>query len=590
MSRIIEPGSAFATYKRLLKMAWRYWPALLIGFAGALSASLVDAFLIAKLKTIIDHFNDYSRTLIRFLPLFIIFIFIIRSCGLFLGNYFIMRAGRNIVRDVRIQLFEQYLALPAWFYDRSSTGHLLSVLLYNVDKLSSACADSMLNIVRDVALALGLLGVMFWLSWQLTLMFLTIAPVIAWVMRQATKRQRHVSTGVQNAVAEMTRVAEQSIQGYRVVRVFGGSDYENQHFHDAANLTRHRELKVNVTNNVNMLVVQVLMAIPIAVAVYFATNPHYAISRGAFASFAVAILSLLRPIRRLTTVNATVQSGVAAAQSIFQMLSHAREPASGTQVLPACRGDIVYRDVSFAYAGTTENVLHRISFTAKPGETVALVGHSGGGKSTLVNLLPRFYDYQAGEILIDGHALPTLSLTSLRSHIALVSQQVELFDDSIYRNIAYGELAHCTPEAVKQALIDANAWSFVEALPAGMDSMIGEDGVLLSGGQRQRLSIARALLKQAPILILDEATSSLDSASEREIQSALTRLMVGRTTLVIAHRLSTIQNADQILVMDAGSIVECGQHQALLQRNGHYARLYALQYGKEGGEPLAAID
>lgn len=578
----MKVGTGASTYKWLLKHVSRYWLILAIGCLGMVGTSGIDALLISQLKTIINNFNNYDIYLIRWLPLFIVMVFGLRGVFGFIGSYFLLRVGRNVVRDFRIQLFNHFTYLPAAHYDRSSTGQMLAVILYNVNKLSTGASSVIIIAIRDFVYVLGLLAVMFYMSWHMSLLFLLVGPVISLVVKLSSKRQRRVAHMVQDSVGHMTRITEQGLQSYRVVRMFAGQDRECADFAASANRTRNQELKLEVTNSINSTVVQLLLSLPIAVAVFFATNPANGISSGAFTAFVVAVLTLVRPVRRLTTVNSIIQSSIAAAESILKNINEPVEPDHGSRELSSCKGEVSYHDITFGYSSRddTDNVevLSGINFTAKAGSVVALVGYSGSGKSTLVGLLPRFYELEQGVIKIDGEDIRQFTLASLRRQISYVTQQIDLFDTTVRANIAYGESEKCTDAEVIEALKSANAWEFVESLPQGLNTEIGERGVRLSGGQRQRMSIARALLKKSPILILDEATASLDTVSEREIQKALPRLMEQRTTIVIAHRLSTIINADLILVMDKGKIIESGTHSELLNVGGHYSRLYDLQF------------
>jgi ATP-binding cassette, subfamily B, bacterial MsbA len=577
----MKSKTGISAYKWVLKHVLRYKYALIIGCLGMIGTSSIDAFLISKLKPIINNFNNSSLILIKWLPVFVIVIFLLRSIAGFAGNYSLMRVSRNIVRDFRVQLFNHYCYLPAKYYDNNSTGTMLAVILYNVDQLSNGVSSIVIIAMRDIAYVSALLVVMFYMSWHMSILFLVIAPIIAYAVSLSSKRQRKVSHNVQESVADLTRLTEQGLQSYRVVRMFSGQDSECTGFANTANSTRNQELKLVVTNSLNTGLVQILMSLPIAAAVFFATNPANAITSGAFTAFVVSILSLTRPVRRLTTINSQVQSSIAAAESIIQALAEPLEHDRSEIEFTDCKGNVSFEDVSFQYADDSKSVLQNISFTAEPGSVVALVGYSGSGKSTLVSLLPRFYDLKKGVIKIDGRDISTFTLKSLRKQISYVTQQVDLFDTSVRGNIAYGETSDATDAEVEQALKAANAWEFVSQMPEGIHTEIGERGLRLSGGQRQRLSIARALLKKSPILILDEATASLDTVSEAEIQKALPSLMQNRTTIVIAHRLSTISNADKIIVMDKGAIVESGTHDELIKDGGCYAELYKMQFSSQ---------
>lgn len=578
----ILDSSARHTYWRLVRALRPYRWLFAIGIIGTIFASLTDAGLAWAIKPLINKgFIDRDQAFIKWLPLAIILIFLSRGLTGFVSSYFITKVGRNVVTDFRQQIFAHILKLPAQYIDRQTSGQLLSLIIFNSEQVAEASTFALLTMVQEGFLVLGLLGVMFMINWQLTLLFIVTAPVISIVIRYTSKRLRILSRNVQDSMAEVTHVAEETIEGYRVVRTFGGEGYERKKFNFATNNNRQRELKVVVTNTLGTSGVQLLAAIPIALTLFLATSTMMSVSAGSFAAIIAAMLSLLRPMRRLTRVNSMLQKGIAGAQSVFDLLDKPTEWDRGNHACGRINGEIVFNNVCLSYFERDGNVLQNISFRVNPGETVALVGRSGAGKSSLVSLLPRFYDVTAGQLLIDGVDIREYRLDDLRKQFALVSQDVCLFNDSIARNIAYGQFDPLDLDAIRHAAKMSHALDFIEKLPQGFDTVIGENGVLLSGGQRQRIAIARALLKDAPILILDEATSALDTESERAIQAALDQLMVERTTIVIAHRLSTIENADRILVLDGGRLVESGTHFELLAREGYYAKLHALQFSNE---------
>jgi subfamily B ATP-binding cassette protein MsbA len=420
---------------------------------------------------------------------------------------------------------------------------------------------------------------MFVVSWELTLVLLITTPLISWLMKTSSRRLRHLSKGVQQTMGDVTHIAEESIEGYKVVRLYDGINYEIKKFNRATRLNRHRELKIVVTNSISTAIAQLLIGIPLALILLLATTPSLHITAGALASIGTAMISLLRPVRRLTLVNNEIQKGLAATESIFELLDTRLEKNTGSIKIKKLSGQIEYKNVTLQYEKTKMPALKNVSFTIKPGEIIAIVGHSGAGKSSLINLLPRFYDPSIGKVLIDHIDVHDYSLKDLRKQFALVSQQTILFNDTIRHNIAYGKgCEEVSDAAIIEAAEAAYAMEFIKKLPRGLDTVVGENGVLLSGGQRQRLAIARALLRNAPILILDEATASLDTYAERQIQSALSTLMEDRTTLVIAHRLSTVEHAHRILVFDKGELVEQGTHKALLSQNKVYAKLYRMQF------------
>lgn len=572
-------NTGLKTYKRLLQAVKPYWVLFVIGVIGTIFLSLSDVSFVGLTKPIVDHgFVHRDRAFIHWLPILIFGIFIIRGASSFISSYFISRVARTVVRDMRRSIFEKLLQLPATFYDHNSSGYILSTIIYNVEQVAQACSDALITCLRESSMAVGLIAVMFWMSWKLSLLFVIIAPLIAWVVKWSSMRMRRLSGNVQESVGDVTHVAGEGIDGYRVIRLYGGQEYENEKFEQATKANLQRELKIVVTNSVGTSSVQLLFAIPIAVTLLVATNPAMHISGGSFTAIVAAMISLLRPVRRISTVNTDIQKGVAAADSIFKMIDEEIEKDTGTRTLPHVKGDIIFRDVCFEYDSSKRAILKNINFSVIAGQTVAIVGKSGGGKSTLMNLLPRFYDITSGEITIDGIDIHTVRLADLRRQFAFVSQDTMLFDDTVENNIAYGATSPLDQEKIILAAEAAHASEFISQLPDGFNSKIGEDGVLLSGGQRQRIAIARALLKDAPILILDEATASLDVHAERHIQQALDDLMKDRTVLVIAHRLSTVENADKIIVLDEGAIVEMGTHVSLLEKNGMYASLYKAQF------------
>lgn len=569
------------TYKRLLSATKKYWPVFLMGIIATLIVSFIDASFAWLVKPIINKgFIDRNIHFIRWLPPIIVIIFVFRGLAGFSSNYFIYRVARYVVMDFRRAIFSHLLKLPVRFYDRHNSGHLLSTIIYNVEQVAEASSDSLVTVLRQGSSAIGLVGVMFIVSWELALLFLIIAPIIAWVVQKVSLRLRRLSSNVQKSVGEVTHIANEAIDAYKAIRLYGGEQYENHKFDQATKSNRQRELKVIVTNSIGTSLVQLLIAVPIAVVLFFATRPALGISAGSFAAVVSAMIMLLSPMRRLTMVNSYIQKGIAGAESIFDLLDEDVERDKGTTTLARAKGKIEYRHVNFKYERSKVPTLQEINFTVEPGKTVAIVGNSGSGKTTLINLLPRFYDLSSGEIIIDGINIRNCRLQDLRNQFALVSQHTTLFNDTIAHNIAYAQ-ADTDAKAVLVAAQAAHVMEFVNQMPDGMNTLVGENGVLLSGGQRQRIAIARALFKNAPILILDEATSSLDTHAERHIQSALENLMQQRTTLVIAHRLSTIENADSIIVMEKGKIIETGTHQELIAQESAYAQLHRMQFSEQ---------
>jgi subfamily B ATP-binding cassette protein MsbA len=574
--------SGLAIYFRLLKAVKPYWYIFAAGILATFLASGTDAILAWTVKPIIDK-GLVGRNLhfLMWLPVFIILIFVMRALTNFTSNYCISYVGRSVVMDFRQKIFAHLQKLPASFYDTQSTGKLLSMIIYNVSQLAQATTDALLTMLQEGSMAFGLLIVMFIVSWQLTLLFIIFAPLLSGIIHIMVKRQRKLSTSVQDSVADVTHIARESIDGYKVIRTFGAEDHERDKFNRASRANRHREMKVIITNALGTSGVQIILAIPIVIVIYIIAFAHLNISVGSFGALAAAALRILTPIRRLTKVTTSFQKGIAGAESIFNLLDESVEKDHGEQVLERAKGKIEYQGISFAYPHIEEKiVLNKINCCAEPGQIIALVGHSGAGKSTFVNLLPRFYDVNHGTILIDDVDIHDYKLVDLRRQFSFVSQNIILFNDTIANNIAYGKLADTSEEDVIKAARAANVMEFVKQLPDGLNTLIGENGLMLSGGQRQRVAIARAILKDAPILILDEATSALDTESERYLQSALEKLMQKRTTLVIAHRLSTVEKADCILVLDEGKIIEQGTHKQLVAANGYYAKLYKMQFSE----------
>ncbi|WP_040615170.1 lipid A export permease/ATP-binding protein MsbA [Rickettsiella grylli] len=568
----------FYSYRRLLHYLHPYWGWFLLGILGTILLANTDAGLIWFLKPLLNKaFVNKDEHFIHLLPFILMIAFLMRSSANFSSSYCLARVARSVVMNIRQDILIKLLRLPTTFYDKTTSGQLLSTIIYNVDQVANASTDALITLVQESFFVLGLIIVMLMASWQLSVLFFITVPCMVWIARYSSRRMRSLNSAVQESMSEMTQVAEEVIDGYKVIRMFGGEDYEIKKFKKLLARNRFRELKVVVTNSLASSGVQLIAGAIAVVTIYLAISHLTHITAGGFTSLVSAMLLLLKPMRNLAAVNNIIQRGIAAAGSIFLLLDEKNEPDEGTHTLNVLKGHLECRKVSFAYL-SEQLILQDIRFTIKPGETIALVGRSGSGKSTLVNLLPRFYDNYLGNILIDGMDIREIKLKDLRNQFALVSQHVVLFNDTIAHNIAYGQLSHVSEATIVRAAQAAHAMEFIEQLPQGLNTLIGENGVLLSGGQRQRIAIARALLKNAPFLILDEATSALDTEAERHIQAALEKLMQNRTTFVIAHRLSTVERAKQILVLDAGQIIERGTHQELLEKNGYYAKLYSMQF------------
>lgn len=575
------PSNIFKRFRVYLK---NFKLAFLIAVIGMIGYSVIDVLVVAQLKPIVDDsLGKGNYEYLRLAAYFIVPIFILRGILNFLGTYTVAWIGNNVVMQMRQQLFNQYIHLPVAFHDTHGTGKLISKVIYDTEQVSNAAGKALLTLVRDGAFVIGLLIAMFYYSWQLSLIFILIGPLVAVIVSVVSKRFRVVSRRIQDAMGNLTSGVEQVIKGHKVVLMFGGQTLEDKRFADRNNHNRQQNMKLIVARILSVSSIQVIASIALAVVLYVASFPDLveSLTPGVFVSVVVFMTMLLKPLKQLTTVNSEFQRGMAACLSIFEVLDQDVEADKGIHRVDSVKGQIEFDNVTFHYPNKEAAALNNMSFLVKPGETCALVGRSGSGKSTISSLLTRFYDNQTGEIRLDGVLLRDIPLKDLRRQFALVSQHVVLFNDTIANNIAYGSESSVTREQILAAAKTAHVTEFLEQLPDGLDTVVGENGFMLSGGQRQRLAIARALLLDAPILILDEATSALDTESERLIQDALDQLQQNRTSIVVAHRLSTIENADSILVIEAGEIVEQGNHPSLLAQNGAYSQLYNMQFGEE---------
>ncbi|MCL6269946.1 lipid A export permease/ATP-binding protein MsbA [Sansalvadorimonas sp. 2012CJ34-2] len=591
--------SGLAIYLRLLGYVRPYWPFFALSLLGYIifAASqpmfpkLVDYFTTALIGDSLEPVTIWGlgevspSRLVFLVPLGMVFIAVFRGIGSFMGNYYLARVSLGVVHDLRVQLFNSMLILPNRFFDENNSGHLISRITYNVGGVTTAATDAIKVVVREGLTVIAVLGYLFWTNWKLTLLFIAIIPVIAGVVTITSKRFKKLSKKIQNTMGDVTHIASETITSHRVVRSFGGESYEKGRFFAASTDNTQKGLKMvkvgAVMTPTLQLIILCAMAALMYSVLYLQSTGATANTPGQLVGFLTAAGLLPKPLRQLSEVIPNIQKGIVAAWSVFELVDEQPEQDLGTKEVERAQGALEFKNLSFTYPGADKPALKNINFTAKPGEVIALVGRSGSGKTTLASLLPRFYNHNEGDILLDGIPIQDYRLPNLRKQIALVNQQIALFNDTVANNIAYGDLRDTDKEDIRLAARAAYAMEFIENLPEGFSTLVGENGVLLSGGQRQRLAIARAILKDAPLLILDEATSALDTESERHIQAALDGIMKSRTTLVIAHRLSTIENADRILVMDKGQIIESGSHDELLEKDGAYARLYRMQFQEQ---------
>lgn len=586
-SGVSMPLSPSAVYQRLLTYCSPYWRVFLLAVIAMTLYSLATtgfAFLMDNFVTTMasDGLTDVELLIKKWLPLVVLVLFVVRGFAAFGSAYGLGWIGRRVIQSLRSRIFAKFLALPAQFFDQNTGGELLSRLTYNSEQVADATSNAVTVLIRDTLTVVGLTAYMIYLSPLLSAFILIVAPLLAVVIRVLSKMFRRHSTRIQDSMGDVTQITEEALQSHRVVKIFGGQDYELERFNAVNEMNRRLNMRLIASKATGDALTGLVIAVGIAGVIFFSTLESVRTEDlGDFFGFLTAMVLLMQPIRQLTNVNVSLQRGIAAGASIFRLLDEPDERDSGTYDPPEIRGVVEFRNISFSYSGDKGSVLTELNLEVPAGQTLAIVGRSGSGKSTLVNLIPRFYEPEHGEILIDGRSVLEYRLAALRDHISFVSQEVILFNDTIANNIAYGSLVQSSREDIESAAVSAHVDEFTLKLPKGLDTEVGERGVLLSGGQRQRIAIARALLKNSPILILDEATSALDTESERHIQDALQRLMMNRTTFVIAHRLSTVERADRIIVMEHGRIIESGTHADLIASNGQYAMLYRLQFQDE---------
>ncbi|MDO5686291.1 MAG: lipid A export permease/ATP-binding protein MsbA [Neisseria sp.] len=578
-----DKTNGWVLYRRLWAYLADYWKIFLASIIAMLVVAATGPLFAALIKPLINEgFVDKNMEAMRWIPFAIVGLFLLRGVFNFINEYSTSYLSGHLVQRLRETMFAKILRLPAGFYHDNPSGRMISRVLNDVNQITDAGFNVITVLAKDGVTVLGLLGWLLYLDWQLTLVTFVTIPVVAACIRVVSVRLRRLSRENQQHLGQMTQVLGENVEGIRVVKIYGGQDYENQRFRDSALSVRHNLVKQTAANSANTALTQLMVSIALALIIYFAAvgAHNQTFSAGDFMSFLTAMIMMFDPIKRITGIMQSLQRGMAAAESVFGFLDTPEETDHGTfRPQARVRGHIRFDNVSFRYPQAEKDSVRALNLDILPGEMVALVGASGCGKTTTVNLIPRFFEVGSGTISLDEIDVRDYALDALRGEMSLVSQDVVLFNDTIARNVAYGECSDADESAIIAALQAANAWQFVSAMPEGIHTLIGENGAKLSGGQRQRLAIARALLKNAPVLMLDEATSALDTESEKLVQAALDKLMENRTTIVIAHRLSTVENADKIVVMHEGQVVEIGTHQELLARAGRYAALYAMQFG-----------
>ena len=575
-----RPTNSRELYFRLLGYTRPYWKAFALTLLCMLLLAMTEPAIPALMKPLLDgSFIKKDPVAIRVMPLLLVLLFLVRGITSYASTVGLNWVSGKVVHDLRTGMFARLINLPSRYFHDNTSGSLISKITFNVDQVAYAASNALLVLVKDSLSVLGLLAWMIYINWQLSLIFLVVVPAIGLLMKLVSGRMRKLSTGLQQAMGDITHTLEEAIKGNRVVKLFGGHDYEKQRFEAASNRVRHMNLKIIATSAANVPAVQLIAVLAVAFIIYIASIEKFgnAFDVSTFVSYFGAMGLLFSPIKRLTKVNEQLQRGLAASESIFELLAETPELDTGSLKPTNVKGRIEFRNIGLSYDDDRIAALVDINLLIQPGETVALVGRSGSGKTSLAALVPRFYQPTSGRVLLDGTDLQELDLRGLRENISLVSQDIVLFNDTISANIAYGTMRDASVADIRKAAEAAHAMEFIDEMPNGLQTLIGEDGARLSGGQRQRLAIARALLKNAPILIMDEATSALDSESERHVHSAVETLKSGRTSIIIAHRLSTIEHADRIVVLENGRIIESGSHRELLDRGGAYQQLHNSQ-------------